>query len=68
MYRVLRAAHEYDDGLGGRWETIVIKLLLLFECKSLFKALCARNLTLIVRCPYDTRTPQVPYTNDDDFS
>ena len=25
MYRVLRAAHEYDDGLGGRWETIVIK-------------------------------------------
>jgi hypothetical protein len=23
---------------------------------------------LIVRCPYDTRTPQVPYTNDDDFS
>jgi hypothetical protein len=25
MHRVLRAAHEYDDGLGGRWETIVIK-------------------------------------------
>ncbi len=25
MHRVLHAAREYDDGLGGRWETIVIK-------------------------------------------